>query len=192
MIFPHTTSRRIVLRPATTADQARFTRTLLRTGIESFRPAAVPTATAPVMYNASFVVVRRVGDEVLGFSTLHGYDPAGHIRSGVYLDPSSARLGVGAEALYLSINYAFAAFDIDKVIAQTTEASFDAFGLTPEDNQSGSILPGHLYFRGRLWDVHNFQLTRREWEDYIDTSQDGVLPPPLTWRTPPHQRSNES
>jgi RimJ/RimL family protein N-acetyltransferase len=187
VIFPHTVSRRVMLRPATAADQSSFFETLLRTGIESFRPAARAAGAVARQRNAAFLVVRRVDEQVLGFSTLHGLDPAGHIRSGIYLDPRHVRLGIGAEAVRLSINWAFAMFPIDSIIAQTTEASFGSFGMTSEDTEKAAVLPEHLYFRGRLWDLHTFHIGRREWEEYIDEHPDGVLPPPLTWRTAPHE-----
>jgi RimJ/RimL family protein N-acetyltransferase len=192
LIFPHTESRRIVLRPATSADQASFFQTRLRAGIESVRPASAPTAAVSKQFNAAFVVARRTDGETLGFSTLHKLDPAGHIRCGIYLDPQRARLGVGSEAVHLSINYAFAMFNVDKVIAQTTEASFDAFGVSTEGNEEKSILPDHLYFRGRLWDLHNFEIERHGWEDYVSKNLDGVLLPSLSWRAAPHQRFDES
>jgi hypothetical protein len=185
LLFPHTASRRIVLRPATATEQAGFFQTLLRTGLESIRPAAPPSKARLRMCNAAFVVARRNTDEVLGFSTLHGLDPAGHIRSGVYLDPERARLGIGTEAIHLSTNFAFATFNIDKLIAQTTEASFGAFGLALDDGQKEGVLHDHLYFRGRLWDLHTFRIERRDWESYVDESLDGVLPPPQCWRKAP-------
>lgn len=188
MIFPHTVSRRIVLHPASRADQARFGQARLRTGIESFRPGGQKNA-ATRAYDAAFVVSRRAGrtrpEEELGFATLHALDPAGHIRCGIYLDPGHTRLGVGSEALHLVINYAFAAFAVDRVVAQTTEASFDVFGITKEDRQDEDILTDYLYFRGRLWDLHTIRIDRAGWDEYIAANMDGVLPRPLTWYSVP-------
>jgi RimJ/RimL family protein N-acetyltransferase len=180
-------SRRIQLRPATTSDQTRFVETLLRTGLESFRPTTAGTARA-TSWNAAFLVTRRADAQVLGFSTLHGLDQAGHIRSGIYLDPQRSGFGIGSEAVALSINYAFAMFDIDTVLAQTTEASFGSFGMTAEDIDKGSVMYDHLFFRGKHWDLHTFRISREEWQRYLEEKMDAVLPSPLDWRTPPHRQ----
>lgn len=184
MLFPHTTSRRVTLRPTGAADIGEFGRTLLRTGLESIRPSRLPAA-ALSMCQAAFQVFHRGGEQPMGFATLHALDPAGHIRCGIYLDPRRTRLGVGSEAIQLLMNYAFASFDIEGVISQTTEASFAALGLTAEDGQSDAVLREHLYFRGRLWDLHGSMIVRSDWEDYVDLHPEGILPAPLTWRTPP-------
>jgi hypothetical protein len=177
----------VVLRPAATSDQAGFSRTLLRTGIESLRPATRPAAGLPQRCNAAFLVLDRTSHQQLGFSMLHALDPAGHIKCGIYLDAGRARLGVGAEALHLLINYAFASFDVDRVIAETTEASFSSLGMTaePDGGERQTILAGYTYFRGQLWDLHRGEITRRDWERFVDLATDRILPPPLTWRTPP-------
>ncbi len=173
-----------MLNPATTADQASFFQTRLRAGIESFRPGG-PQGGGGMQYDAAFLVRRRTDEERLGFATLHGLNPAGHIKCGIYLDPQRTQLGVGSEAVHLSINYAFAVFNVDRVIAQTTEASFDAFGVNTSD-EGKCVLPEHLYFRGRAWDLHTFEIARDGWEEYVSKNMDGVLPPPLTWRTAPN------
>jgi RimJ/RimL family protein N-acetyltransferase len=184
VIFPHTVSRRLELAPATMHDHTVFLATLLRTGLESFRPAATTAGMFKIL-DAAFLVRRRDSATVLGFSTLHGLDPAGHIRCGIYLDPVRARMGVGSEAIHLLLNYAFAMFNIDKVIAQTTEASFSAFGLTLGGTGIRAVLDDHLYFRGQLWDLHTFQIERAEWEKHVDEDLDGILPEPLQWRVAP-------
>ncbi|MBZ2409380.1 GNAT family N-acetyltransferase [Streptomyces albidoflavus] len=182
MLFPHTRSRRLELRPATAADTAEFTRTLLRTGIESVSPAG---ARRSLDASAAFLVALRDSGDVIGFSTLHGLDAAGHLRSGAYLDPARARLGVGAECIYLTINYAFAMFPVDKLLAQTTEATFDSVGVNPRDNDAKAVLRDHLYFRGRHFDLHSFEITRAEWEQYVEADLDIVLGRGLSWRRDP-------
>ncbi|MDI6105158.1 GNAT family N-acetyltransferase [Actinoplanes sp. NEAU-A12] len=186
MLFPHTASRRIRLRPATTTDRADFFQTVVRAGMGSSRQVARPT-TRVAKPHAAFLVVLRSTDETIGFSTLHTLDPAGHIQCGVYLDPQRAKLGVGSETVQLTINYAFATLDVDKVITQTTEASFASFGVTTEDNQASRVQADHLYFRGQLWDQYGFHVDRQEWDDYVDRKADRVLPSPLEWRAAPHQ-----
>ncbi|MFJ7075520.1 GNAT family N-acetyltransferase [Streptomyces sp. NPDC098781] len=185
-MFPHTESRRLRLDPAT-SDTARDTMlgTLLRTGIESLRPSA---GAGGLMDNscAAFLVRRRSSGDVLGFSVLHGLSPAGHVKCGLYLDPEKTRLGVGAEAAHLTYNYAFATFDISKVIVQTTEASFASFGLTEGAPRKTAVLGNHLYFRGRYWDLHTYEVHRAEWEDRVRRNlDDGLLADSLSWRIAP-------
>ncbi|MEV4381661.1 GNAT family protein [Streptosporangium sp. NPDC049644] len=185
MLFPHTASRRIVLHPASSTDQADFAQVFVRTGVESIRPAVRP-ARGTMRAHAIFHVTTRNTGERLGFGGLHALDPAGHIRCAVYLDPRRARLGVGSEAILLLVNYAFATLDIDRVIGQTTEASFASFGITAGDQEIGA-LRDHMYFRGRHWDLHNFQIERAGWEEYVDRNTDRMLHPSLSWRTAPAQ-----
>ncbi|MFF0744474.1 GNAT family N-acetyltransferase [Streptomyces sp. NPDC004111] len=187
VLFPHTRSRRLELRPASADDRAEFVRTLLRTGIESVTPAR---ARASLDSCASFLVALRTSGDVIGFSTLHGLDPAGHLRSGLYLDPARARFGVGAEGMYLTTNYAFAAFPVAKLLGQTTEATFGSIGVANDDEAKG-VLEEHLYFRGRHWNLHNFEVTRDEWDfladghlgDVLGSGPDGQ---PLSWRRDPN------
>ncbi|MBB6421392.1 GNAT family N-acetyltransferase [Streptomyces sp. AK010] len=185
-MFPHTQTRRIVLDPASTADaRDNVVSTLLRTGLESVRPVGDPAAALMERCCAAFLVRQRASGAVLGFSMLHGLRPAGHVRCGLYLDPQQARMGVGAEAVHLTVNYAFAAYDVTKVIAQTTRASFAAFGLSEDEPSRTAVLDDFLYFRGRFWDLHTFEVQRWEWEYYIGRNLDRLLPPPLSWRTAP-------
>ncbi|QFQ99412.1 GNAT family N-acetyltransferase [Streptomyces phaeolivaceus] len=192
MLFPHTISRRLRFSPASNTDQTEFQRAILRTGIESIRPSVRPPTGTPNQRNAAFLVTHRSSGDILGFGTLHGLDPAGHIRAGVYLDPERARLGVGSEAIYLSINYAFAMFDIDKVLAQTTEATFGSVGLNPQNSKAKGILRDFLYFRGRHWDLYGFEIERSEWEKFVDADLDDVLGPGESWRAAPARPAGSS
>ncbi|NUK25070.1 GNAT family N-acetyltransferase [Streptomyces lunaelactis] len=183
MLFPHTRSRRLELRPASADDRSEFVRTLLRTGIESVTPAR---ARATLDSSAAFLVALRSSGDVVGFATLHGLDPAGHLRSGLYLDPERAKYGVGAEGMYLTTNYAFAAFPVDKLLGQTTEATFGSIGVTNDDEAKG-VLDEHLYFQGRHWNLHNFEVTRSEWNVLVDGRLGNVLGEGLSWRHDPNR-----
>ncbi len=178
-LVPHLSTRRTRLQAATRADLARFADTTMRTGIESVRtPAAAPMR----MPEAAFVVTRRTDGEYLGFTTLHGLDTSGHIRCGIYLDPRTAQLGIGAEVVHMTLNYAFATFPVRKVIAQTTEASFASFGVGRNDRTEAAVLVGHLYFRGQSWDLYTFEVGRREWDQMVYEYSDAYLPPGSSWR----------
>nr|WP_062333298.1 GNAT family protein [Herbidospora sakaeratensis] len=193
-IFPHTVSRRLALHPAGGSDQRDFAQLFVRTGVETVRPAVRPGQGGAMRAYAAFRVTRLGTGEQVGFGGLHNLDPAGHVRCAVYMNPDTARLGVGSEAILLVVNYAFATLDVERVIGQTTQASFSSFGISDRDERTGA-LPQHLYFRGRYWDLHNFQVERSDWEAYIDRrtdweefmgkSSNGVLPPSLDWRTAP-------
>lgn len=193
-IFPHTVSRRLALHPASGSDQGDFAQLFVRTGVETVRPAVRPAQGGGMRAYAAFRVTRLGTGEQVGFGGLHNLDPAGHVRCAVYMNPEKARLGVGSEAILLLVNYAFATLDIERVIGQTTEASFSSFGISDRDERTGTLRQ-HLYFRGRAWDLHNFQVERSDWEEYIDRrtdweefmgkSSNGVLPLSSDWRTPP-------
>ncbi|MEU8584217.1 GNAT family N-acetyltransferase [Streptomyces sp. L500] len=188
MLFPHTASRRLEFRPASDGDHDEVTRAFLRSGVENVSPTEQPTTRRLADCDAAFLVARRGRGDILGFSALHGRDQAGHIRCAVYLDPARARLGVGSEAIYLTINYAFAMFDVDRVIAQTTEATLGSVGMSPGSSSADRVLRDFLYFRGRHWDLHGFQLSRSEWEEHVDTGHlDPVLGPGLGWRHDPYR-----
>ncbi|WP_164414824.1 GNAT family N-acetyltransferase [Streptomyces salinarius] len=189
MLFPHTWSRRLELRPASAADQTAFTRTILRTGIESISPSSRNSAPSSRRSSAAFLIAHRKSGNVIGFSTLYGMDPAGHLRSGIYLDPARSKLGVGSEGIYLTINYAFAMFNIEKVITQTTEATFASLGLASRNSEAKGLLDEYLYFRGRHWDLHSFQIERAEWERHVAADLDHVLDRGLSWREAPGRTS---
>ncbi|WP_161626423.1 GNAT family N-acetyltransferase [Nocardiopsis xinjiangensis] len=187
MIFPHTTSRRLIFRPASVADHKGFFDTLLRQGFESFRPADLPTRSLLRSLDTVFVVIHRSTGDELGFSALYGHDQAGHMRCGLYLDKDRLHLGVGSEAVFLTVNYAFAMFRVDRLITQTTEASSASFGLSFSQSDKDGVLSDHLYFRGRPWDLHTFHIDRADWEALIDTDLAGVLPTSMNWREAPSE-----
>lgn len=163
MLTAHMQSRRVTLQPATPADGMTFYGTLIATGVES-----VPSLTDAMKLGGSaamFLVTKRTTGEVIGFSTLHGADQAGRLKCGVFL--GDARFGIGWEALLLTINYGFAMFPITVMIVETTEASFQRFGLPSDggsDDEKQAVLENHVYFRGRYFDLHSYVIERREWE----------------------------
>lgn len=172
-ILPELRSRRVELRPASATDRASFVQTVVRSGVESVRPVVDP-GDGPGAADVTFTAVHRTSGDTLGFSVLFAHDQAGHIRCGTYLDPRRAKLGVGSEVVGLTINYAFAAFDVNQVITETTQASGGSFGLDVGGGaESENALTEHLWFRGRFWDLHGFRVTRREWEAELTAIEDG-------------------
>ncbi|TDD37563.1 N-acetyltransferase [Actinomadura sp. KC06] len=170
LFFPYLETKRIRLVPAAEQDARILYGLLLRLGM-----ASLPTldefmkATAGGVA-ARFLVQRQDDGETVGYSSLHQMVPAaGHVEAGIYLDPEHIRSGLGAEASTLTLNYAFATWNVRKVYFQTTEASFDDFGPLLDVLTKEAVLPNHVFFRGRLWDVHIYAVYREEWEQTGET-----------------------
>ncbi|MGF1646451.1 MAG: GNAT family N-acetyltransferase [Kineosporiaceae bacterium] len=110
-----------------------------------------------------FVVELSGRDEAIGFAMLQNHSPAGHVEVGIYTDDSRSPVGAGAEATVLLINYAFAALEVLKVYAVTTELSRGGFGVAFTAGVREATLPDHFYFHGRLWDAYYYAVTLDEW-----------------------------
>lgn len=166
MLYPHVKSRRVALRPATAANGSTFYRTLLNAGVES-PPPMEEIEQDFAHLDALFLLERRDNAEIIGYSTLHRLNQAGHIEVGLYTDTARAKHGVGGEGVVLTINYGFAAFNVSKMIVRTTKASFAGIGEAFDADGREGVLPDHLYFRGGMWDLHCFAMQRAEWEEYM-------------------------
>jgi len=116
--------------------------------------------------NAQFVVHRVADDAIIGFSALYELDAnAGHIKVGVYTCAGASGLGIGAEACILTLNYAFAMWNVRKVYFHTTDASLPSLGRTlGKIAHREAVLLDHQFFRGRLWDTHIYAIHRSDWE----------------------------
>jgi RimJ/RimL family protein N-acetyltransferase len=112
---------------------------------------------------AQFRIERRDTGDATGFSSLHAFDPAGHVEFGIYTNPVTNLPGLGAEAALLTMNYAFTTWNIHKVYIRTTEASLPSMGLSINMMAEEGILRDHLYFQGRHWDLHIFAMYREQW-----------------------------
>ncbi|MCK9874149.1 GNAT family protein [Nocardiopsis dassonvillei] len=165
LIYPHLESRRIKLVPGSISRESY--EIFLQSGIESlptldryleeFRPDEV---------SAYFYVDLQATGERVGVTTLHAMNPnAGHIEAGLYIgDKGKGAPGVGHEAGLLTINYAFAMWNVRKVYIKTTEASIPSLGSKLGNLKREAILPDHFFFCGRLWDVHIYAVYRVDWE----------------------------
>ena len=165
-IFPHIETPRIQLRPASAAaDGPAFYRLLLQLGINTL-PTQEDFVSAYCRDFAAYFAIRRreEGDEI-GFCALFQLDPAGHVEVGVYTDPSRNGSSLGAEAALLTINYAFAMWNIRKIYYRASGASLPSIGgIVIDLARKEGLLPGHQYFRGQLWDMHIFAIYREQWE----------------------------
>ncbi|WP_327000786.1 GNAT family N-acetyltransferase [Dactylosporangium sp. NBC_01737] len=169
MLFPHTDSRHVTLRPAAASDATKVYDILFKLG-----SAALPMIDTYVEQfgrgkSACFLVHRRDadgGEELVGFSALGDLAPAGHLRAEVHLLPGLDE-DVVTEAHTLTTNFAFAMWRTRKVYFHTTESSPSVIGFGGERSvlvRAEAVLPSHAFFHGRLWDVHVFAVYREDWD----------------------------
>ena len=162
---PSLTGRRIRLRPVTDADAEWNFNLILRLGI-----ASVPRLDRFASAYANGTVAHFIACDIrsgarVGYSSLHNAGPAGrHVELGVLADPDCAIPAVGAEAFFLTANYAFASSPIHKLYIRTTEAGVALFGgtLAAMSRREG-LLREHLFFRGRYWDAYVMAIYRDDW-----------------------------
>ncbi|MFC4534473.1 GNAT family N-acetyltransferase [Sphaerisporangium dianthi] len=166
MPLPILESRRVRLRPAGADDGVVLYRILLRLGLSTLPTQEAFLSEFAGHAAAQFRIERRDTGEVVGFSSLHELDPAGHVDLGVYTDPAKILPGLGAEAGILTINYAFATWNIHKVYIRTTRASIPSMGLSINLLAEEGVLRDHLYFQGTLWDLHIFAMYREKWMEF--------------------------
>jgi RimJ/RimL family protein N-acetyltransferase len=168
MLFPHTESRHIALRPARGADAATVYEILFRLGT---RPLPMIDAFVEVFgrgLSACFLVVRRDTDEVVGFSTLTDLAAAGHVQADIALSAGQPD-EIRTEASALTVNFAFAMWRTRKVYIHTTDPEPASFGIGQERASLLTVearLPDHTFFHGRLWDVHIVAVHREEWDTH--------------------------
>jgi RimJ/RimL family protein N-acetyltransferase len=165
-IFPYIETPRIQLRPASAAgDGPAFYRLLLQLGINTLPTEEDFVSAYCRDFAAYFAVQRKEPADEIGFSALFQLDPAGHVEVGVYTDPARNGPSLGAEAALLTINYAFAMWNIRKIYYRATGASLPYIGgMVIDLARKEGLLPGHQYFRGKLWDMHIFAIYREQWE----------------------------
>ena len=168
MLVPHLETARVLFRPATPDNADDLYDSLLSTGLEplpsldrfrdGFGDAIQSGATLFAMY-------LRSNDRFAGFGSLRDHDPAGHLKLGISMNQEKLPYGVGAEAMLLLANYGFARWDhIRRVYIESTEASIARFGSAISVLRSEATLRDHVFFRGRLWDMHYYAVTREAWE----------------------------
>lgn len=166
--MPHLETARVLFRPATPDNADDLYDSLLSTGLEplpsldrfrdGFGDAIQSGATLFAMY-------LRSNDRFAGFGSLRDHDPAGHLKLGISMNQEKLPYGVGAEAMLLLANYGFARWDhIRRVYIESTEASIARFGSAISVLRSEATLRDHVFFRGRLWDMHYYAVTREAWE----------------------------
>ncbi|WP_188193694.1 GNAT family N-acetyltransferase [Nonomuraea sp. SYSU D8015] len=164
MLHPHLETVRTRLRPAAEEDVPRLYDVLLRLGLHSLPNPEAFARQHGQGVDAQFAIELKRNGEIIGFSSLQHLSPAGHIQIGIFTDPELSRLGAGAEAMMLTVNYGFAKWEqVRKVYFSTTEASLPSLGRGMSLIPREAVLPEHLFFQGKLWDVHFYAITRDAW-----------------------------
>lgn len=166
MLFPHVETRRLRLVPSTASEETFDI--LLSGGVESLSDLDTYLADHKKSdINAYFLAVSKATGKTVGFTTLHELNQAaGHVQVGLYSDVRQENLGLGNEAGMLTINYAFAMWNVRKVYVRTTEATIANFGPKMEEVEPEAVLREHFYFCGRLWSLYIYSITRQDWEGW--------------------------
>ncbi|WP_062346031.1 GNAT family N-acetyltransferase [Herbidospora yilanensis] len=167
MLFPHTESGQIELRPAGAKDAARVYEILFRLGHGGLPLLDRYADSFGQGLSACFLVHRKDTGEVAGFSTLSEPSVAGHVTAEVHLggQPDEIR----RDAAVLTVNFAFAMWRIKKVYFHAIDPSPAGIGFAGPDAavvEAEAVLPRHTYFHGRTWDVHVFAVYRERWDDH--------------------------
>jgi RimJ/RimL family protein N-acetyltransferase len=166
LLFPHVETRRLKLVPSTASEETFDI--LLSGGVESLSDIDTYLADHRKSdINAYFLSVSKATGKTIGFTTLHELNqPAGHVQVGLYSDIRQENLGLGGEAAILTINYAFAMWNVRKVYVRTTKATISNFGPQVEKSEPEAVLRDHFYFCGRLWDVYIYSISREDWSEW--------------------------
>ncbi|MGP3912333.1 GNAT family N-acetyltransferase [Nonomuraea sp. 10N515B] len=165
MLFPHVETKRTALRPAHSSDGPTVYETLQKAGIATLPERAAFEREHAGNLAAQFFVEQR--GQVVGLTSLRDLDQAGrHIRAEILTDAGRGRMGLGAEVTLMTVNYAFAMWNVRKVYFWTTDAEARNFTGPPQLVRKEATLPGHAVENGELTDVHVFAIYREDWEEY--------------------------
>lgn len=114
--------------------------------------------------SAQFFVRGAEDRSVLGYTSLHQLSPhSGYVRCSLSVTREAPEQ-VHTAAVALTVNFAFAMWNVRKIYFWTPESEvrgLTATGATPELE---GTLPEHLLDEGTLRAVHVFALYRRQWE----------------------------
>lgn len=168
MLFPHTETRRITLQPATAADAPRIYEILFRLGRGGLPMLDTFTANFGDGVSACFLLHRKGSSDLVGFCTLYGLTPAGHLQAEVNVAVGQPEV-YRADASALITNFAFSMWRTRKVYFHATEPNAAAIGFDGAHAKmvrAEAVLPAHTFFHGQVWDVHVFAIYRDDWNAY--------------------------
>jgi RimJ/RimL family protein N-acetyltransferase len=166
VLYPYVESKRILLRPATAQDGPQIYEILFRAGRSALPTLDVFMQNFAKGVAAQFLVERRDTGEIIGHTSLSDLSVAGHVRLDVHTDAEAVE-GIVADAAALTINFAFAMWRIRKLYFHTHETSLSGLGFEGEYASAAreeAVFPNHLYFQGKLWDMHVFAIYRDQWD----------------------------
>jgi RimJ/RimL family protein N-acetyltransferase len=154
-----------VLRPATVDDGKKIYEILFRLGRSTLPTVDTFLSTFGQGVAAYFLIERRDTGEVVGFSELVELNPAGHVRAAVHTGASRDE-GIAADAVTLTVNFAFANWRIRKVYLRTSEPDPASLGLANHAAlvRKEGVFPDYLFFQGALWDMHVYSIARQTWD----------------------------
>lgn len=168
MLFPHTESSRIALRPAGAADARQAYDLLFQLGRSALPLVDTYMAAFGQGTIGCFMIQRKDTEEIVGFSTLSDLTPGGHLRIDVNMaagQPAEMR----TDAIALSVNFAFAMWRTRKVYFHSTEVGAESLGFAGKHAKmvrEEAVLPDYAYFHGRLWDMHILAVYREQWDTH--------------------------
>lgn len=193
MLFPHTKTRRTVLRHANPPEGVTAHDLLLKAGLTDLPSAEVFAALYTKEVSAQFTVERQDTEQVVGYVSFHHLDLSGrHVRASFLTDPATAGNGVGAEVILMTINYAFAMWNVRKIYFWTVEPDFQILHTPFDSNHKEATLPEHLYDRGALRDVHIHAVYREYWEEHGADLLNKLVQSPLERRNAASAASTDS
>ena len=176
IIFPHLSTSLVEL----TSTRARFQDAVLdeltERGLAALPSRDVFKALWPKDYEgvmAQFLVRDKERDEVTGYASLHFLAPNGrHINCSVTVDPTRTGASAVAHVHALTINYAFAMWNLRKVSFWTVESSLPALRTVSPRVVKEGTLTEYVLDEGRLRDASVFVVFRDDWDrggaDYIE------------------------
>lgn len=167
VLFPHTKTRRTLLRHANPPDGITVHDLLLKAELNDLPTADVFGTLYTKEVSSQFTVERRDTGQIVGFISFHHLDLSGqHVRASFFTDLSKAGKDLGAEVILMTVNYAFAMWNIRKIYFWTTETDLESFRTAFSSTYKEATLPEHLYDHGALQDVHIYATYREQWEEH--------------------------
>lgn len=120
---------------------------------------------------SQFVVVRKGDHTPNGLVTAYGADfRNGRCHVAVIVSPD-AEPGSAMEALSLHIDYLFAVFPFQKLVAEVNDFNWAQFSAGEGRMfEREGILRQHEFHDGRYWDVHLLAIFRDRWASYFAES----------------------
>lgn len=166
MLFPHTESSRIVLRPAGVKDAPQAYEIQFQIGYANLPVIDEFVESFGQGFSGYFIIYRKDTDEPVGFSTISSLNSAGHVQVEVNLAPDEPG-EFRTDAMALTTNIAFSMWRTRKVYFQTTEPEVAKLGFGSEHAamvRAEAVLRDYVFFHGRVWDIHVYAIYRDDWD----------------------------